>query len=57
MQIEIKISGPTPNGKKTSIKRIFDSLDDAKEFIDYCIFAKTRQQLRIWRMRGCPNEY
>lgn len=52
MQIEIKISDVKNSGKKVSIKEAFDSLESARAFIDKCLFVKTREELKIWVMRG-----
>lgn len=54
--MKIEISDVKINGKKTSIKESFDSLEEARAWIDKCIFAKTRQELKIWIIRGMPNE-
>lgn len=55
MQIEIKISDVKNSGKKISVKKTFDSLEDARAWIDECLFVKTRQELKIWIMRGMPK--
>jgi hypothetical protein len=55
MRIEIKISDVKNSGKKVSVKETFDSLESARAFIDKCLFVKTRQELRVWIMRGMPK--
>lgn len=54
MQIEIKISDIKNSGKKITVKETFDSLEDARAWIDKCLFVKARRDLKIWMMRGMP---
>ena len=55
MEVELKISDVKNSGKKVSVKKTFDSLESARAFIDECLFVKTRQELKIWMMRGMPK--
>lgn len=55
MKVEIKLSSVKRSGKKISVKETFKSLEDARAYIEKCLFIKTKQELKIWMMRGCPN--
>lgn len=46
MQIEIKMSAVKNSGKKVSVEKTFDSLEDARAWIDKCLLVKTRLELK-----------
>ena len=52
MKIEIKISDVNRSGKKIFIKETFDSLEDARAWIDKCLFTQTKQILQNWINEG-----
>jgi hypothetical protein len=55
VKVEIKISDVKRNGKKISIKETFDSLENARAWIDRCLFIQTKQILQNWINEGMPR--